>query len=56
MGMEPHDELIAKVDAKLASQNPEVKHHTQRSNGDDDIQGVVIRDAIATNMWNDYVM
>ncbi|PKI53498.1 hypothetical protein CRG98_026104 [Punica granatum] len=53
----PEDELIPELDAELENQS---QHQNEcrgtRNDREDEIEGELIRDAIAANVWNDYVL
>ncbi|WOL20472.1 hypothetical protein Cni_G29277 [Canna indica] len=56
-GAEPYDELVAEVDAELENQNQlQNESNVTRIDREDEIQGEIIRDGIAADMWNDYVL
>ena len=57
IGVDADKEHIVEVDAELANQNQIGNERRAWENDNDDaIQGEIIRDHIATTMWNDYIL
>ncbi|XP_039135853.1 putative nuclease HARBI1 [Dioscorea cayenensis subsp. rotundata] len=54
MGVDPDETLIAQVDDELRDVAGE-EHRASGENNEETIQGEIIRDAIAMEMWQDYI-
>lgn len=55
MSIDPDEDLIAEVDAELANQNvSQDNYQGRRSDSEEVVQGELLRDSLANQMWTDY--